>query len=222
MPEENILRHEEWPAYRIGNRDYIHALGVISAVFNNLEFRLRSLFPMYVRRPLPVAYALFANSNNKRRLGLMREGINYSRHPDTIKDDVRYFLDCYKKCTDNRNVLMHSTVFFIFGPGDISCPQLAPPGHQPEGVGFQKFAKDDPFRINTYQLNIAELRKHADDLKALEVYGDRLYWHILKHYEPTWYQAWGFPEEAQHALPNRPAPPNLLVPIPPDPMPQNK
>jgi hypothetical protein len=175
---------------------------------------------MYVRLPLPAAYALFVYSNNERRLRLMRECITYSQHPESIKDEVLYFLDCYKQCADNRNVLMHSTVFFIFGPGDIPCPQLAPPGHQPQGVGFQKFARDDPFRINTYHLSIAELRKHADDLKGLEVYGDRLYWHILKHYEPTRYQAYGFPEEAQHALPSRPIPPSPLVPILPDTQPE--
>jgi hypothetical protein len=138
---EGIMEQERWPAYRVGNADYIHALGVISALFNRLEFRFRSLFPLYVRLPLPTAYGLFADSTNERRMKLMRECIDYSQHPDSIKDDVRYFLDCYKKCVDNRNVLMHATVFFIFGDDDIPCPQLAPPGHQPQGAGFQKFAK---------------------------------------------------------------------------------
>src|SRR5208282_2713469 len=170
--------------------------------------------------PLRAAYALFSDLNNERRLKLMRECINYSVHPDSIKDDVRFFLDSYKKCTDNRNVLMHSTSFFVFGPGDISCPQLAPPGHQPQGVGFQKFAKDDPFRVNVYQLSIEEMRKHADNLKALEVYGDKLYWHILHYHEPKWYESWNFPANAEHALPNRPSPPSILVPALPDTQPE--
>ena len=39
-----MMPQEEWPEYRVGNRDYIHALGVIASVFNLLEFRFRSFF----------------------------------------------------------------------------------------------------------------------------------------------------------------------------------
>jgi hypothetical protein len=211
MSDDNTVA---WPAYRVGNPDYIHALGAISSIFNKLEFSFRKLFPLYVRLPLSAAYQLFAESTNERRLNLMRKCVDYSNHPDTIKDDVRYFIACYKTCAENRNVLLHSTVYFIFGPGDIPCPSLSPLGFQPKGVGFQKFARGDPFRINTYELSIEELRRHADDLNALVIYGDCMYWHILKNYEPAWYSTWGFPEAAQHALPSKPAPPNLLIAIP--------
>jgi hypothetical protein len=79
---------------------------------------------------------------------------------------------------------------------------------------FQKSPKGDPFQINTYQLTLQEIRAQADALNELEIYGDRLYWHMLKTYEPTRYQSFGFPEEARFALPSRPALPNLLVPLP--------
>jgi hypothetical protein len=88
------------------------------------------------------------------------------------------------------------------------------PGFQPQGVGFQKFARGDPFRINVYELSIEELRKHADDLHDLEIYGDRLYWHILKNYEPDQYKLWRFPDEAKVELPDRPSPPSPLIPLP--------
>jgi hypothetical protein len=215
VSDDSTLARDEWPAYRVGNRDYVHALGVISALFNKVEFNLRKLFPLYVRLPLSAAYQLFVDSNNAQRAKLMRECIVHSSHPDSIKDDVKYFLDCYMKCAENRNVLLHATLYFIFGPGDIPCPSLSPPGFQPQGVGLQKFARGDPFQINTYELSIEELRKHADDLHAIDIYGDRLYWHILKNYEPDRYKLWGFPEEAKFALPNRPASPSLLVPRPP-------
>jgi hypothetical protein len=210
------IPQERWPSYRVGNADYIHALGVIASVFNLLEFRFRSLFPIYTTLPSPPAYRLFATRNNDDRLKLMRECIDYSPHPELIKDDVRHFLTGFKICNDNRNILMHSTVFYLFGPGDVPCPELAPPGQQPQGVGFQKASKGDPFQINTYQLTIEEIRAVADALKQFEIYGDRLYWHILKSYEPTRYQSWGLPEDAQFSLPSRPALPNLLVPLRPD------
>jgi hypothetical protein len=206
------MPQNEWPAYRVGNRDYIHALGVIASVFNLLEFRFRSFFPIYTRIPSQPAYALFAKINNELRLELIRGAMNFSSHPEPIKADIRHFLAGFKICADNRNILMHSTVIYLFGPDDDPCPVTSPPGNQPQGLAFQKSPKYDPFQINTYQLTIEELRAQADTLKSFE----QLFWHILKNYEATLYQAFKFPEGAQFALPNRPVLPNPLIPLPPD------
>jgi hypothetical protein len=210
------MAQDEWPAYRVGNRDYIHALGVIATGFNLLEFRLRSLFPTYTRIPSPAAYALFAKTSNQMRLELMRGSIDFSTHPPAIKNDVRYFLEGFKICADNRNILMHSTVFYVFGPDDDPCPVTALPGTQPQGMGFQKSPRGDPFQIKTYQLSLDEIRGVADCIKAFEDYGDRLFWHIMKNYEPTRYQTFRLPDEAQFALPNRPPLPKPLIPLPGD------
>jgi hypothetical protein len=96
----------------------------------------------------------------------------------------------------------------------VPCPELAPPGQQPQALAFQKSPKGDPFQINTYQLTIEEIRAQADAAKSFEVYGDRLFWHVLKNYEPARYQSFGFPEEAQFPLPNRPVLPKPLMPSP--------
>lgn len=200
----------EWPPYRVGNRDYIHALGIIAAVFNLLEFRFRSFFPIYTRIPSRPAYILFAKINNETRLELMHGAMNFSSHPESIKDDVRHFLAGFKICADNRNILMHSTVTYLFGPDDNPCPATSPPGNQPQGLAFQKAARGNPFQINTYQLTIEEIRAQADALNLFEKYGDRLFWHILKNYEATRYLAFGFPEDAQFALPSRPALPTKV------------
>jgi hypothetical protein len=147
----------------------------------------------------------------------MRGAMNFSSHPESIKDDVRHFLNGFKICADNRNILMHSTVTYLFGPDDTPCPATSPPGNQPQGLAFQKPPKGDPFQINTYQLTIEEIRAQADALKSFEEYGDSLFWHILKNYEATRYQAFGFPEGALFALPSRPALPKSLTPLlPPD------
>jgi hypothetical protein len=74
------MSQDEWPPYRVGNSDYIHALGVIASVYNLLEFRLRSFFPIYARIPTPPAHALFASLTNERRLRLIRECIPFSSH----------------------------------------------------------------------------------------------------------------------------------------------
>jgi hypothetical protein len=210
------MSERSWPPYRVGNPDYIHALGVIASVFNLLEFRFRSLFGIYTRLPSKPAYTLFGKITNELRLELINGAIEFSTHPEPIKDDVRHFLAGFKRCADNRNILMHSTVRYFFGPGDVPCPELSPPHQQPQGLAFQKSPKGNPFQINTYQLTIEEIRAQADGANSFEIYGDRLYWHVLKNYEPTSYQSWGFPEEAQYALPKRPILPNPLSPLPTD------
>jgi hypothetical protein len=125
-----------------------------------------------------------------------------------IKENVRYFLTGFKICADNRNILMHLTAVYLFGPDDEPCPAISP-HKQPKGVAFQKSPKGDPFQIYTYQLTFEEIRAVADTINSFEVYGHRLSWHILENYEATRYQAFGFPEDAQFALPSRPALPNL-------------
>ena len=210
------MPHNEWPAYRVGNRDYIHALGVIASVFNLLEFRFRSFFPIYTRIPSAPAYILFAKINNEMRLELTHGAMTFSSHPQSIKDDVCHFLTGFKICADNRNILMHSTVRYLFGPDDNPCPATAPPGNQPQGLAFQKPPKGDPFQINTYRLTIEEIRAQVDALKSFEDYGSRLFWHVLKNYETSRYKAFGFPKDALFALPSRPALPKSLIPLPPD------
>src|ERR1700730_18403887 len=197
----------EWPPYRVGNRDYIHALGVIASTFNSLEFRLRALFGLYMGSS-KVAFILFAKLTNQNRLELMHAALDDSHHPESIKEAVRYFLEGFKTCADNRNILMHSTVAYVFGPGDEPCPTVA--REQPTGVAFQKWPKGNSFQINTYELSLDEIRAVADAIKAFEVYGDRLFWHVVKNYEPTIYQAWGFPPEAEFVLPVRPDPARAL------------
>jgi hypothetical protein len=206
------MSDKPWPPYRVGNPQYIHALGVIASVFNLLEFRFRSLFGIYTKMPLETAYITFTKITNETRLELVTSALKFSTHPDPIKDDVSFFLKGYKICAHNRNTFMHSTVFYVFGPDDDPCPVTSPPHAQPLGLGFQKSPKGAPYQINTYQMTLAEIRKQADALKSFEVYGDHLYWHILKNYEPTRYQSFGFPEDAQFALPNRPALPEALIP----------
>jgi hypothetical protein len=210
------MSKDEWPPYRVGNRDYLHALGVIASVFNLLEFRFRSLFPIYSSIPVPPAYVLFAKITNELRLELIRSAIEFSAHPEEIKEHVRHFLRGFKICADNRNILMHSTVYYIFGPDDDACPVSAPPGSQPGGMGFQKAPKGDPFQINSYQLSLQEIRALADSIKAFELYGDGLFWHILKNHEPSRYESWGLPKDAQYALPDKPALPTPLAPLPLD------
>jgi hypothetical protein len=202
---------DEWPPYRAGKPEYLHALGVIASVFNQLEFRFRSLFSIYVQSSDGSAYDLFARKNNQERQKLMAEALPTSSHPQEIKDRVAHFLTGYRVCTDNRNLFMHSLTAFVWlDPDAERCPVLNPA--QPDGVVFQNWPKNNPFNISVYSPRLEELRAVADAMKAFEQYGDRLYWHVLKNCEPEHFEQLRFPAEAKFALPSKPDLPNALTP----------
>src|SRR6266702_2093312 len=143
------MAEDEWPPYRVGNADHLHALGVIASAFNLLEFRFRSLFNLYISLPTKMAFGLFAKISNEMRLDLAYQALDYSEHPEFIKKHVRHFFTGYRTCVENRNILMHSvTAYTWLDPNAERCPVLSP--KQPDGVIFQKSPKDDPFTINIY------------------------------------------------------------------------
>jgi hypothetical protein len=189
---------EPWPPYRIGSPDHLHALGAIAVAYNLLEFCMRGLFNLYSIRD-----GVFANSTNFERLKIIREAVDKSAHPDAIKIDVKYFLDAYETCTENRNILMHSTAMFTWlDPNADRCPVSNP--KQPDGIAFQKPARKGPFKIEIYRPTLKELRGVADDMVSFEDYGDRLRFHILQIHEPARYADYRFPAEAKFELPKRP------------------
>ena len=195
---------EAWLPYRIGNADHLHALGAIAMAYNLLEFRMREIFNLYL-----IGDDVFTKNNNFERLKIIRDVIDKSSHLDAIKNDVRYFLDAYETCTENRNVLMHSVAMFTWlDPDADRCPVSNP--KQPDGIAFQKPARKGPFKIEIYQPTLKELRGVADDMMSFEDYGGRLRFHILKNYEPARYADYRFPAEAKFELPKRPAPASPL------------
>ena len=198
---------DKWPPYRIGNADHLHALGAIAMAYNLLEFRLRNLFNLY-----SIGDEVFTKNRNFNRLKLIREAVDKSAHPDAIKKDVKYFLDAYETCTENRNILMHSiTMFTWLDPDADQCPVSNP--KQPDGLAFQKPARKIPFDIKIYQPTLEELRSVAEDTKRHEDYGDRLYLHILKNHEPARYASYRFPAEAKFEMPKRSAPAKPLTAV---------
>jgi hypothetical protein len=196
---------DDWPPYRIGNADHLHALGAIATAYNLLEFRLRALFSLY-----SISDDVFTKNNNFDRVKLLRGAVDKSSNPDAIKKDAKYFLEGYEICTDNRNILMHSiTMFTWLDPDADRCPVSNPT--QPDGLAFQKPARKGPLAIKIYQPTLEELRGVADDSKEYEDYGDRLYFHILKNCEPARYASYRFPAGAKFELPERPAPAKPLT-----------
>jgi hypothetical protein len=202
---------EGWPPYRVGNPEYLHALGVVASVFSLLELRLRSLFHLYYRLPTVIAYGLFEKNNNQERIKLVEEVLPYSCHPDTIRDHVTHFLEGYRVCVANRNILMHSVTAFVWlDPDADRCPVSNPA--QPDGLTFQKWPRRNPLNISVYTPLLEELRAVADSMKAFEQYGDGLYWYVLQTCEPAAFRNFQFPADVQFPLPAKPEIPTKLVP----------
>lgn len=191
----------EWPApsYYVGSPNFIHALGVISANYNLLEYEFRRFFRMYTRLPHSTSTQIFMTTTNETRANLLKMCLEESAHPARIRNRVLRFVEGYLACAQNRNILMHSQ----------TIPIIASSGWQP--VHFRKMSKKAPFKLNTYAPGLKSLRSIADAMHEFQAFGHELLMHVLQNFEPVSLSA----TEAllpPFALPDRPAVPPILSP----------
>ena len=123
-----------WPSYRSEHRDHYHALGVITSLFNDLEFHLLGIFARALKMKVSAAQRLFVLLTNHERIDVAREAI--AANPDeALRDLINHFLDCYVIVADNRNLLAHSHLY-----GTESDPESAVFGkgskRQPGVIGY--------------------------------------------------------------------------------------
>jgi len=195
----------QWPEprYFVGSADFIHAIGVLSASYNLLEFRLRQFLELYTLMPHPSGTQVFINSNNQERLNLLRMCVGKSAHPLRIRNRVLRFADGYDACTQNRNILMHSE----------TVPIIKSDSRQE--VAFKKLSKKPQFPPNLFSPSIKELRKIADATNRFQRFGYELLVHVLQNFEAAklvdepFLLLNGFPP---FALPRKPSAPKILSP----------
>src|ERR1041385_6792224 len=98
-------RSANWPSprYEVGSRDFAHALGVISANFNSLEFQLLQIFRLYARMDAVAAQHAFSKLNNHDRIIVMKRAAESSLHPLRIRNRVLRILEGYAASAENRN-----------------------------------------------------------------------------------------------------------------------
>lgn len=193
----------QWPEphYFVGSADFIHAIGVLSASYNLLEFRLRQFLELYTQLPHPSGTQVFISSNNQERLNLLRMCVEKSEHPLRVRNRVIRFADGYNACAQNRNILMHSE----------TVPIIKSNGRQE--VAFKKLSKRAPFLPNLFSPSIRELRKIADATNKSQRFGYELLIHVLQNFEAAklveepFLSLNGLP---RFALPNKPLVPKIL------------
>ena len=104
----------DWPAYPIGPRDSIFAIGVVSTKFAELESAMQFLFSTVFGLNREDGILIFAKIGNETAIDLTKRRLAKTEWPQKILDDVLYFVKAFEICKDNRNALMHSDL--VWGP----------------------------------------------------------------------------------------------------------
>ena len=206
--------------YSSSHGDLIHAVGMISLNYNFLEVILRQHYLNHFNYPSTGAFT-FERQSNDVRLELIKRYIAARKGRDIDADYAEaflHFLDCFKACQTNRNIIMHARVALLTENEELF-------------LEFSKSRKDEPLTLNHFVVSLNGLRKIANDIKTTAEYGrvTRLLWlssqvrgtEIARLFGPL-------PE----ALPEKPELPEILNPqgpptrekliVPPQPHAQSK
>jgi hypothetical protein len=110
----------QWPTYDINSiPDHVHAIGVLSVNYNNLEHQLLELYRLYCDAPSDVASFIFERlSSTEQKLGFLVFLLDRRKTLDRkIYDGLMAFSYAYKICAKNRGFIIHSRVNASFGDG---------------------------------------------------------------------------------------------------------
>jgi hypothetical protein len=156
-----------WPTYDPSPPKHVHALGVVTAQYNMLEFSLLCLLFDYGRLGNGTTQHLFANISNNLRLEFFKNCVNDLEQDPQIKEQAMHFADGYDLCTENRNTLAHS---MTLGSAQMEDGDL---------LLFSKRTKSNPVRTNNLNLRLADIRRVADEIFAFHRYGHQLHVWLL-------------------------------------------
>jgi hypothetical protein len=185
-----------WPFYMRGQRDHIHAIGVVALNFNRMELLLHRLLYRYLGTESEAAHAHICRSLNLHSVLELFNICVAKEKSASRRDHLRHFSRCYEACAANRNILMHSDL------DELESTEQA--------LALFKRSGAKPHIRNQLKLSIEELRRVADEIFDVYLYGSHLFilnqWNAMKDVAP--------PTEWR-ASPKKPAiPRSLLAPSP--------
>jgi hypothetical protein len=195
-----------WPLYSIGDHKSVSALGVASVKYAELEATFTLIFALATEIPGWTATEIVARCGSNACIQLAYQALPSLEKmgpPTRAESEIRYFLKAFEQCTENRALLMHSSVFHQ--------------GVEDHAVLY-KTSKQGKKIISLQPL--AKMRQMADDMEAYINYGRSVVNAIGN---------WGtLAPPALFPWPSRPAPPHSLdykagpIPVPRTrPIPQN-
>lgn len=152
----------EWPAptWHIGQTDHLHALGVITSAFNQLEFVLLLFFMRYVVSDPKAAQRIFALLSNYNTSDLIREALEAKEANDVARDSTLHFLKGFDILEWNRNFLAHSHSI-------MNNPE------QPH-LTFGKGSRNKPGEWSFAHMSLHDIRRVADDVHDFWLFGSHV------------------------------------------------
>lgn len=102
------LTDEQWPEYLPGSPDHILMVGIIALNYGRMENMFRYLFSVVTRMNEIQVSAIFERMPNNIRQTVLSEVMAQTTLPIELKERVKYFIDGFRICADNRHDLMHS------------------------------------------------------------------------------------------------------------------
>jgi hypothetical protein len=145
-----------WPAYPVGPRDSIFAIGVASIKYTELESVLRFMFATVFDVSRDDAMMLVSKMGAAASVTLMQRKLPSIEWTDTIKEHVTHFIEAFGICSVNRNSLLHSELAWI---------------EAKETVLFKMTKKGS---TDMAVPSLGELRQVADDMNTYCNYGRQL------------------------------------------------
>lgn len=145
-----------WPNYITPSKEHLYVLGGISLNFNLYEYSLVVFLEEYL--PKNVSAYLTDKLSNEERSHLIRLMAENDRRSDHLFiDAVEFILRHFAVSAENRHTLLHSRP---------AMPSLATFGHGDKILEIEKFKKGDANKLLTFQLEIGDLRRTADEMRA--------------------------------------------------------
>jgi hypothetical protein len=130
------------------------ALGVVGVKYAQLEFALSGMLSTVAAMDRDATSRFISKyRNNNTRLDRMRQGLAERNWPAEIKERVSCFIDAFKVCADNRNLLMHSNIFYMSRDAIIL------------------YKSDNEGKTISCNPTLAEVRQAADDMNTYFDYG---------------------------------------------------
>lgn len=163
------VEQDNWPLpdYPTAGAKHVHAMGVISLNYNNLEFALFRLFGHHLERndvPIATAWTLYSQLQESRRPQALRSIFRTSESDEIVRTHVDHAIDVFNICKDNRNWLFHSRM-----------------SYEPTGeMTLTKTVKEDWNSINVIDVSLTEMRRVADDIFGCWDYAYEIWAYLQK------------------------------------------
>lgn len=157
-----MTNKSEWPAptWHIGQADHLHALGVITSAFNQLEFVLLLFFMRFVVSEPKAAQRIFALLSNYNTSDLVRDALESKEEHVAARESSLHFLRGFDILEWNRNFLAHSHSI-------MNNPE------QPH-LTFGKGSRNKPNEWSFAHMSLPDIRRVADDIHDFWLFGSHI------------------------------------------------